>query len=912
MKKLAMALATILIMNLAAPAASVYAAPDETVTETVAEDLTESTEEADTVEEGESILPDSSEENTETFVEEVLLSETTEAETESSGEESESVMETEEIIEETVVEEIVMEEQTQEETPVLTEWVGVDTTSGNNLVTETPESDFEWDGETIIIKYIGTAETVVIPQRAQKISANAFKGNTTITSVTITSNINSIGDNAFYNCSGLKSVKFETTKLGTNCGGNIFQGCSLNSVTFAEGMTTIPNHLFINAGFESGAGIVIPEGVTEIGADAFQDAVNLSSVTFAGNKVVTIKEDAFLGTGIEEIDLPESVKVIEAEAFRSCTNLREITIPQNVTTLGGSVFYNCSGLKSVKFETTKLGTRCGGNNFQGCSINSVTFAEGTTYIPGNLFICAGFESGMGIVIPEGVTEIGADAFQEAVNLSSVTFAGNKVVTIKEDAFLGTGIEEIDLPESVKVIEAQAFYNCDKLTEITIPNKVTTLGNEVFWACDSLERVILPSKIKNMGRNLFSKNSFLKIYAPKGSASYKWAKKNGYTVGEIFTITYKLNGGVNGKDNPKNYEKGDILTFNDPTKTGFDFVGWYKDSKFKKPFTYSDTTSGNLTLYARWKAIQYPITYETNGGTLAKKSPLSYKITAAVALKNPSRAGYTFTGWYTSPELASETKVTKIKKGSTGEKILYAGWKANVYKIKFAKNAKNATGTMSAITGVVYDTDVTLSSGAFARKGYTFEGWNTKANGRGTAIEDGATVKNLCTKNNGTVTLYAVWKAIPYTITYHLDGGNNSAKNPDSYTVAQTITFAKPKKTGYTFKGWYKDADLTQKISKIKAGSIGELELYAKWQVNKYTVVFNANKGKGKMVAMKNCEYNKTYQLSENLFKRNGYTFTGWNTKANGTGTAYGDLEEIENLTSVNQKKVILYAQWKKN
>ena len=83
--------------------------------------------------------------------------------------------------------------------------------------------------------------------------------------------------------------------------------------------------------------------------------------------------------------------------------------------------------------------------------------------------------------------------------------------------------------------------------------------------------------------------------------YRAFYNNGYNVGEIFTIKYNLQGGVNGEGNPTNYEKGDLLTFSAPTKEGFEFAGWYKDGKFKKPFAYTETTKGNLTIYAKWQA-----------------------------------------------------------------------------------------------------------------------------------------------------------------------------------------------------------------------------------------------------------------------------------------------------------------------
>jgi uncharacterized repeat protein (TIGR02543 family) len=151
----------------------------------------------------------------------------------------------------------------------------------------------------------------------------------------------------------------------------------------------------------------------------------------------------------------------------------------------------------------------------------------------------------------------------------------------------------------------------------------------------------------------------------------------------------------------------------------------------------------------------------------------------------------------------------------------------------------------------------------------------------------------------------------YQITYQLDGGTNSAENPSEYDGLEEITLNDPTKTGYTFKGWYIQPDYLVAMSVIKEGMVGNITLYAKWVPNTYKIVFKGNGStKGTMVKL-SCKYGNSYKLTANKFKRTGYTFNGWNTKANGKGTSYKNKASVKNLTTAAGKKVTLYAQWKK-
>ena len=234
-----------------------------------------------------------------------------------------------------------------------------------------------------------------------------------------------------------------------------------------------------------------------------------------------------------------------------------------------------------------------------------------------------------------------------------------------------------------------------------------------------------------------------------------------------------------------------------------------------------------------------------------------------------------------------------------------------YKVIF--NGNGSTSGSMKNQSIKYGTGTKLTANAFKRKGYTFKGWNTKADGSGKDYADKADGSKLSKKNGSSVTLYAQWKKKNYTITYNLNNGTNAKENPAKYNIkTATITLKNPTRKGYTFKGWYTDSNYKNQIKQIKKGSTGNKTLYAKWSANKYTITFDANnkKATGKTKAI-TCKYGKKYTLTSNGFKRKGYTFKGWNTKKDGSGKTYKNKAQIKNLTTKANEKVVLYAQWKK-
>lgn len=478
-----------------------------------------------------------------------------------------------------------------------------------------------------------------------------------------------------------------------------------------------------------------------------------------------------------------------------------------------------------------------------------------------------------------------------------------------------------MPAITETTAVPFIYVTDGSSGIDITISCETPGAEIYYTLDGTEPS--PSFTRSSKyTGPFTVNGTVLIHAVAVSNG-RW--DSGIASREAVCITYNIvfkgNGSTSGsmKLQTVTYGNHAPLSSNAFKKKGYTFTGWNTKADGSGTF-YENGADGSeltseqgaqVTLYAQWKLTKYKIIYELNGGKNNSANPADYTMKSkAITLKNPTRKGYVFAGWYKNASFKS--KFDKIKSGSTGEVKVYAKWKAKTYTIKFSGN-ESTSGSMKTVKNCKYGKSYTLKTNGFKRKGYKFAGWNTKKNGSGTSYANKAKVKSLTSKQGGTVTLYAQWTKTKYKITYDLKGGKNSSSNPASYKITtSTIKLKKPTRKGYTFAGWYTDAKYKNKITQIKKGSTGNKKLYAKWTANTYTIKYVGNKStSGKMETATTCKYGKKYTLKSNKFKRAGYKFTGWNTKADGSGTDYKNKQSIKNLTSKKNGTVTLYAQWKK-
>ncbi len=349
-----------------------------------------------------------------------------------------------------------------------------------------------------------------------------------------------------------------------------------------------------------------------------------------------------------------------------------------------------------------------------------------------------------------------------------------------------------------------------------------------------------------------------------------------------------------------------------TKNGYTFVGWNTKSD-GSGVTYNagqtatkltDVRDGGVTLYAMWEETPYTITYVYDNGTgETKVVPFDISETLT-SLTAPEKEGYTFAGWKVTSAEGSWTMGDVVGENVTveagimfGNATLTAQWTINQYTITFDTLGGSA---VAPITGD-YNSDVTAPA-APTKAGYTFAGW-----------------ENLPAKMpSENITVKAIWTANDYDVQYNANGGEGSVET-QSFSYENTVTLRENAfvKTGYHFLGWALSADGEAEyaggqsdIAALTTEADGVVTLYAVWEKNTYTVTFDKNDAaaEGAMTAQ-SFKYDEAQALTAIGYTKEGYTFTGWNTLADGNGTAYENGASVENLTAENGGNVTLYAQW---
>ncbi len=308
-------------------------------------------------------------------------------------------------------------------------------------------------------------------------------------------------------------------------------------------------------------------------------------------------------------------------------------------------------------------------------------------------------------------------------------------------------------------------------------------------------------------------------------------------------------------------------------------GSYVNSINSTSFTMSTTGEYLISsMEVNYAPINYTISYTLNGGSISGSYPTSYNIeTNTFTLKNPTRSGYTFTGWTGSNGSTKQTSVS-IAKGSTGNKSYTANWQAITYTVSY--NANGGTGAPAGQTKT-HGTNLTLrDKGSLSRTGYTTDGWATSTGGN-KAYNFGGTYSN-----NAAITLYAHWNANTYKVKFNGNGSNGGSMSDQNFTygTAQNLTANGFSKTGYTFAGWATSStgakvyNNQQSVNNLTSTNGGTFNLYALWSVVNYTISYTLNGG----TATNPTNYNiTTNTFTLNNPTRDGYTFTGW-TGSNGS------------------------------
>jgi hypothetical protein len=285
------------------------------------------------------------------------------------------------------------------------------------------------------------------------VPVNAFRDDTSLTSIALPAGLKSIGRSAFEGCSSMTSIALPAGV--TSLGGDAFRGCSsMTSIALPAGLTSIGEGAFW--GCSSMTSIALPACLTSLGGSAFAGCSSLTSIALPAG-LTSLRGCTFIGcSSITSIELPAGLTSLGARAFEDCGSIASIALPAGLTSLGGYAFDGCSSLTSIELPAglTSLGVGA----FRGCSsIASIALPAGLTSL--TVFAFAGCSSMTSIKLPAGLTSIGDYAFDGCSSLTS-----------------------IELPAGLTSIGEWAFRGCSSLTSIELPAGLTSMDDIAFHGC----------------------------------------------------------------------------------------------------------------------------------------------------------------------------------------------------------------------------------------------------------------------------------------------------------------------------------------------------------------------------------------------------------------------------------------------
>ena len=502
-----------------------------------------------------------------------------------------------------------------------------------------------------ITKYTGTESTVILPSTINswpvtKIGEAAFQDNTTITSVTIPDSVTEIGSNAFAGCTNLTSVNYagDWSKLTIQSGNPAVQDAA-NEQLFEFEFTPDNTAVIVNNYKCKGtaADVTIPS-------------------CYKGKPVTAINNAAFPNSAVTSVTIPDSVTSIPDAAFVNCSQLTNISIPNSVTYIGFFAFSSCTSLKSITLPS---------------SLSSISKA-----------LFSGCSQLTTIHIPVSVTLIEDDAFAGCPSSMTVTYSGSKTqwdddITkgsnndVLENHLICAMLEATFTADGTTFAQPQTINRGEKFTKPAEPPK----ENHTFagWY-NGDEKFDFDADTTNAP-------NVLELVA-------KW-DINKYTVQFV---------SEHGSFADQTIEHGkpidtDKLTI--PEVEGYTFDGWYTDEDHNTKFDFTKPIKSNTTVYAKWTAKDYEVSFITEHG----KTPTSQNVKYNGTATNPGELtedGYTFGGWYADEKHTTEFDFnTQI----TSDTKVYAKWEKNAPVLPDTY-ALNVSGAFVYVDGV----DVTAPAG----------------------------------------------------------------------------------------------------------------------------------------------------------------------------------------------------------
>ena len=440
-----------------------------------------------------------------------------------------------------------------------------------------------------------------------------------------------------------------------------------------------------------------------------------------GVPVETIDNTAFQNSAVTSVTIPDSVTAIYSGAFANCSQLTNISIPNSVTFIGFSTFEHCTSLKSITLPSSL--NSISEALFFGCSqLTTIHIPDSVSSIQSYAFYhCGNLET---IRIPVSVTSIGNNAFADCPSLMTVTYPGSK--TQWDD--------DITKGSNNDVLENHLI--CAKL-EATFTADGESISTQTIDRGGKFTKPAAPSKENHTFAGWYNGDEKFDFDADTTNAPNvlelvaKW-DINQYTVKFVSD---------HGSFADQTIEYGKLIDTGKltiPEVEGYTFDDWYAEDNTK--FDFTQPIKSNTTVYAKWTANDYEVSFVTEHG----KAPTSQNVPYNKTAKDPgtlTAEGYTFIGWY-----ADEAHKTKFDFSTpiTSNTTVYAKWTANDYEVSFVtEHGKAPTSQNVKYNGTATD------PGKLTEEGYTFDGWYTD--------HTYSTEFDFTQPITGDTTIYAKWE-----------------------------------------------------------------------------------------------------------------------------------------------------------
>ena len=501
---------------------------------------------------------------------------------------------------------------------------------------------------------------------------------------------------------------------------------------------------------------------------------------------------------------------------------------------------------------------------------------------------------------------------------------------------------------INVISLQATWTANKYAVTFDMQKGTGDTSSVTATYDGEMPAITPPKRTGYtfkGYYTAANGGGTQYYTASGSSARNYDIASAktlyaYWTANTYTVTFDKQEGTGGTSSATATYDEAMPAITLPKRTGYIFNGYYTGQNggtryydaSGKSVKNCDFTSAK-TLYAYWTAIEYKVVYNSDKpgnatGTISGATDDSshvYDTPKNLSVNGYSLVGWTFKGWATTKNGAVKyedgAEVTNLTSTANGTYTLYAVWAANTYTVKYDSAKPNgASGTVRGATNDSthsYDTASEISANGYSLDGWTFKGWS-KIKGGEKDYAPGSVLNNLTATANGVYTLYAVWEANVYNISFDTAGGSYIDPISVIYDSEITKTAGLPVRKGYNFNGYftgrdgagakYFNADGT--ANNVVYKTVGGTVLYAYWTPIRYNIELYSE---GKYVkTLSNVVYGSMSLPSAEdlgLFREN-YNFVGWNLYDDQNWSMYNaDTVYNTGIAGTEGETVTLYAAW---